>query len=249
MAPTSAKVADITYASQGQPVPARLYQPAESEATVPGVLLCPGRLREIAGLAFLCDALVGRGLVVLATTYRGMDLRTDDQDCIDGLSYLADLPTVDPRRLGMIGHSRGAMASLRVAARDTRVCSVVALMPPVDLVRAVRPLREYAPTRYQALIGGLGTPEEAPEVYGALSALNYADRIRVPVLLVAGAQDLHAPPDHSVWMRDALVAAGHNEVRLEVLEGVGHFFERMYSGYLFDTVAGLAADWLERTLA
>ena len=36
---------------------------------------------------------------------------------------------------------------------------------------------------------------------------------------------------------------------LPELDGVGHFFEKMYAGYEFDRVATLTAEWLERTLA
>jgi dipeptidyl aminopeptidase/acylaminoacyl peptidase len=156
---------------------------------------------------------------------------------------------VDPERLAIVGHSRGAMAGLRMAARDARVRSVVALQPVADLGRYVRATRDYAPMRYQRLVESLGgSPEEQPETYAELSPLTHAERIRVPVLLVAGTMDLHSPVDHSVWMRDALARAGNPTVHLEVLEGVGHFFERMYSGYAREAIAELTAGWLERTL-
>jgi dipeptidyl aminopeptidase/acylaminoacyl peptidase len=215
------------------------------------VLLCPGRLREIDGLEFLAQALVDRGMVVLAIAYRGMDMRPDDQDCLDGLEHLSRLPSVDASsRLAIVGHSRGAMASLRVAAKTDRLSAVVALQPVVDLSAYVLATRAYAPTRYGALCRGMGdTPESVAEAYRPLSAIHYADRIRVPVLLVAGTQDLHSPIDESLRMRDALVAAGNADVQLEVLEGVGHFFERMYSGYQHTDVVSRVLGWLSPRLA
>jgi dipeptidyl aminopeptidase/acylaminoacyl peptidase len=191
---------DITYRSDGEEVPARLSVPPQRDGSVPGVLLCAGRLREIDGLWFLAEALADRGIAVVATQYRGMDMRTDDRDCIAGLDHLAAVPGVDPSRLAMVGHSRGAMASLRVAAQDGRVRSVVALQPVTDLGRYVAATREYSPMRYQRLAEGLGgSPEERPDTYAELSALTFADRIRVPVLLVAGTMDLHSPMEHSTW--------------------------------------------------
>jgi dipeptidyl aminopeptidase/acylaminoacyl peptidase len=241
--------ADITYACDGQTVPARVWRPPPGEGTAPAVLLCPGRLREIEGLAFLAQELAARGMVVLATRYRGMDMRTDDRDCIAGLDYLANLSEVDSARIAMVGHSRGAMASLRVAARDARVRSVVALQPVTDFGAYVRATRDYSPIRYERLAESLGgSPEEHPDTYAQLSALTFADRIHVPVLLVAGTMDLHSPVDHSVWMRKALQAAGNENVDLEVLEGVGHFFERMYFGYEHDKIVDLTVRWLERTV-
>jgi dipeptidyl aminopeptidase/acylaminoacyl peptidase len=243
-------VEDTSYTSDGHEVPARLFRPAGAENRAPGVLLCPGRLREIDGLEFLARALADHGMVVLATAYRGMDMRPDDQDCLDGLEHLSRLPSVEASRLAIVGHSRGAMASLRVAAKTDRLCAVVALQPVADLSAYVLATRAYAPTRYEALSRGMGdTPESVAEAYRPLSAIHYADRIRVPVLLVAGTQDLHAPIDESMRMRDALVAAGTSDVQLEVLDGVGHFFERMYSGYQHTDVVSRVLGWLSPRLA
>jgi dipeptidyl aminopeptidase/acylaminoacyl peptidase len=214
------------------------------------VLLCPGRLREIDGLEFLARALTAHGIVVLATAYRGMDMRPDDQDCLDGLAHLSSLHGVDDARLAILGHSRGAMASLRVAAKTDRINAVVALQPVADLSAYVAATRAYAPTRYEALGRGMGdTPEAVAEAYRPLSAINYADHIRVPVLLIAGTQDLHSPLDESLRMRDALVVAGNTDVHLEVLDGVGHFFEKMYSGYQHADVVSRVLRWLSPRLA
>ena len=244
------RAADTSYESQGNLVPARLFRPLQGEGACPGVLLCPGRLREIDGLEFLAKALSALGIVVLATTYRGMDMRPDDQDCLDGLEFLSRLPEVDDSRLAMVGHSRGAMASLRVAAQTHRLKAVVALQPVADLSAYVLATRAYAPTRYDALCRGMGeTPEAVAEAYRPLSAINFADRIRVPVLLMAGTQDLHAPIDESLHMRDALVAAGNPDVQLEVLDGVGHFFEKMYAGYQRADVVSRVVGWLSPRLA
>jgi dipeptidyl aminopeptidase/acylaminoacyl peptidase len=245
------RAADTSYQSQGNAVPARLFRPPERRnRACPGVLLCPGRLREIDGLEFLAEALSAHGIVVLATAYRGMDMRPDDQDCLDGLEFLSHLPEVDDSRLAIVGHSRGAMASLRVAAQTDRLKAVVALQPVADLSAYVLATRAYSSTRYEALSRGMGeTPEAVAEAYRPLSAIHFADRIRVPVLLLAGTQDLHAPIDESLRMRDALVAAGNRDVQLEVLDGVGHFFEKMYAGYQHADVVSRISGWLSPRLA
>jgi dipeptidyl aminopeptidase/acylaminoacyl peptidase len=142
------------------------------------------------------------------------------------------------------------MASLRVAAQTDRVKAVVALQPVADLSAYVVATRAYAPTRYEALCRGMGdTPEAVVEAYRPLSAIDYADQIRVPVLLVAGTKDLHSPVDESLRMRDALVAAGNADVHLEILEGVGHFFEKMYAGYQHADVVSRVMGWLAPRLA
>lgn len=239
---------NVTYKSDGADVPARIYRAAAGTESG-GVLLCPGRFRDIDGLEFLSTALAERGHVVLATTYRGMDFFTDDADISAGLDYLASIADVDPARLAVVGHSRGGMAALRCAAKDRRVSSVVALAPPTDFSSYVKAMALLSPQRYAGMVASMGgTEEDEPERYVEISALRYADRIKVPVLLVCGTQDLHAPLDHSQWMREALVEAGNADCQLEVLDGVGHFFEKMYAGYEFDRISALTIDWLDRTL-
>jgi dipeptidyl aminopeptidase/acylaminoacyl peptidase len=241
--------ADITYQSEGAPVPARLYLPQAGARPAPGLLLCAGRFRDIDGLAFLSTALAEAGYAVLATRYRGMELFTDDADVQAGLDCLAGQSPVDPRRLAVVGHSRGGMAALRAAALDGRVRAVVALAPPIDFVSYINAMALLSPMRYKGLVASMGgTPDERPERYRQLSAVSYADRIQVPVLLVCGNQDLHAPLDHSQQMYEALREAGNTGCRLEVLDGVGHFFERMYFGYQFRAVSELVTAWLRQTL-
>jgi dipeptidyl aminopeptidase/acylaminoacyl peptidase len=181
--------------------------------------------------------------------YRGMDFFTDDEDARAGLDFLTTLAQTHSSPLGIVGHSRGGMTALRTAAQDDRVRVVVALAPPTDFDSYVRAMQLLSPTRYTGMVGSMGgTPDEQPERYRKLSAMEYAGRIHIPVLLVCGTQDLHAPLEHSQRMYEALRAAGNTTSQLEILDGVGHFFERMYFGYQFDKVAELTLNWVSRTL-
>jgi cephalosporin-C deacetylase-like acetyl esterase len=68
---------------------------------------------------------------------------------------------VDGARIGIVGHSRGGMASLLAAASDMRIRSTVALSATTDHLRYVRGLREYAPSRYAETVkahGGTPAP-------------------------------------------------------------------------------------------
>ena len=246
--PDNISPTEITYIADNASVKARLYQQTKP-GKHPGVLLCPGRFRDILGLEFLSTALKAEGYLVLATTYRGMNFFTDDSDVRAGLDYLAALDQVNSNKLGIVGHSRGGMTALRSAAQDDRVKSVVALAPPVEFSSYVRAMKLLSPIRYAGMVESMGgTPETHPERYAQISALTYAERIICPVLLVCGTQDLHAPYDHSKWMYDALVKAGNMKSRLESIDGLGHFFEKMYFGYQFDQIAKLTTQWLNETL-
>lgn len=243
----------LTFPSEGVAVPAIQYQPKESPGRLPAVVLSPGRLRGNKALEWLSQPLAQGGYVVLAQAYRDGDVRfqlRDVEDIRNAISYLEGLPYVDPRRISIVGYSRGGSASLKAAAQDPRVRSTVALSPPTDIVRLLRGLAEYAPSRYATLLKGYGgvTPEQDPQFYRAISAVNYAGQIKTPVLLIHGTEDLFAPPEHSRWMYDALVKAENPRVKLELLPGLGHAYEQGFLGYRFDKVVELVSSWFAETL-
>ena len=93
-----------------------------------------------------------------------------------------------------------------------------------------------------------GTPEELPERYAMLRGLSYADRIRQPVLLIHGTLDINTPVEHTLWMEQALRAAGNQRVRVELIDRMGHFCEFTFQGYQFEHVADLAIKWFGETL-
>jgi dipeptidyl aminopeptidase/acylaminoacyl peptidase len=173
----------VTFTSEGEPVQALLYQGA-GRAKQPALVLSPGRIRDIKGIEWLSRALADRGYVVLAQRYRDADARyfwRDAEDIRNAISHLEKLSGVDGARIGIVGHSRGAMASLLAAASDMRVRSTVALSAPTDHLRYVRGLREYAPSRYAEMVKAHGgSPEDLAEYYREVSALTHAAGSRPP---------------------------------------------------------------------
>lgn len=260
------KVETVQYVSQGERVRALLFvsdehppflsEPGgslnEGPLRRPAIVLAPGRDRDVRALEWLARPLAEAGFLVLGTHYRDTQTRVHQSDIEDvsaALSFLMNLESVDTSRLGLIGHSRGAIAVLNVAARQERVGTVVALAPVTDHVRYVRGMQQYSPSRYEAMIRMRGgTPDEVPDYYRAVSPIQWAANITAPVLLIHGTLDLVVPMEHSQWMKEALERAGHRSVRLELLPQVGHFFERKFNGYAFEDVVSLCLDWLKETL-
>lgn len=87
------------------------------------------------------DYLVGRGLAVLRLDDRGTgessgpgvrESTMDDRasDALAGLRYLLERPEVDPARVGLLGHSEGAITGPRLALAEPRVVFLVLLSPP-----------------------------------------------------------------------------------------------------------------------
>lgn len=85
----------------------------------------------------LADHLLRKGVAVLRYDKRGVGASTGDfakatfadrvSDAHEGFRYLASRAEVDPRRVGVIGHSEGGSIAPAVAAMDRNVAFVVAL--------------------------------------------------------------------------------------------------------------------------
>jgi dipeptidyl aminopeptidase/acylaminoacyl peptidase len=230
-----------------------VYERRAGAVSRPAVVVSPARLRNVESLEWLSRALAERGYIVVAQRFRDGAVRYQHRDVEDvstAITFATGLIGVDASRIGVVGHSRGGSASLRAAAIDARVRSTVALSPPVDIARYVRTLRDYAPTRYELMVTGYGgTPDDDPDYYQAIAPLTYADRIKTPVLLIHGLADMVAPPEHSQWMHEALRKSGNLRARVELLPGLGHFFEEGGGGYRVDKVVGLSVAWFEETLS
>ena len=140
---------------------------------------------------------VDRGYVVLAPEYRGstgygrrhheaIDYGGYEvDDCLTALDYLrAELPHVDPARVGVIGWSHGGFIALHSVFRDqTSFRAAAALVPVTNLVFRL----SYKGPRYarhfirQPRIGG---PVYARRnVYVERSPLYHVDRLRTPLLV------------------------------------------------------------------
>jgi dipeptidyl aminopeptidase/acylaminoacyl peptidase len=96
-------------------------------------------------------------------------------------------------------------------------------------------------------LGGL--PDEIPEKYDAIQLVSLAGKLRKPVLLLHGTADMRVPVDQSVRLAAALKEGGNENVRLELLPGVGHFLELGTLGYQFDRVIELTTTWLNEVLS
>jgi dipeptidyl aminopeptidase/acylaminoacyl peptidase len=226
-----------------------------SRPNTPGVhsavIVAPGGTQqgELAAYDWIAGRLADAGYVTLTITYRAKQAVDDPQDVLLGLHWLARQPDVAAQRCGIFGHSRGGLTALRAAAHDPRIRSVVSFAAPTDIGRYVQGVAAFAPSRHQQIVEWMGgTPEVVPERYAILRGLSCADRIRQPVLLVHGTLDMITPVEHTLWMEQALRDAGNQQVRVEMIDRMGHFCELASLGYQFDRVAGFAITWFHQTL-
>jgi dipeptidyl aminopeptidase/acylaminoacyl peptidase len=157
--------------------------------------------------------------------------------CLDGA--IAD-GIADPARVAFAGWSwGGCLACLAAGRHPDRFAAVFAGIPSGDFVAAHHACMPELRAYDLALYGG--TPEELPEMWAERNPMTYVDRVRAPVLVIAGEQDPRCPPEGITPWIDALVdrgvpvdahfyAEGHHANRVD--EQVDHmrrmleFFER-----------------------
>jgi dipeptidyl aminopeptidase/acylaminoacyl peptidase len=148
-------------------------------------------------------------------------------DLVDGVDWLAREGLVDPKRACLMGASYGGYAVLMGLARDPGRwrCGIdavgvtdIGLM--FDLAWADYAYSDWI--RYAAR-EMIGDPERDAARFKAASPLANAARIRAPVLMAYGAQDLRVPLVHGERMRDALLREG-TPVEWVVYPEEGHGF-------------------------
>jgi dipeptidyl aminopeptidase/acylaminoacyl peptidase len=152
------------------------------------------------------QAWVDHGFAVVLANYRGSTgygrAWRDGLEGNPGLTEIEDLRTVrdelvaagvaDPDRLVLAGASWGGYLTLLGLGRQPQAWSLgIAVVPVADYVAAYEDEMEPLRAMDRALFGG--TPGERPDFYRERSPITYADRVRVPVLVMAGRHDPRCP--------------------------------------------------------
>jgi acetyl esterase/lipase len=152
------------------------------------------------------QAWVDHGYAVVLVNYRGSTgYGREWRDALQaspGLTELEDLAAVrahlvgaglaDPSRLILGGASWGGYLTLLGLGRQPDAWSLgLAAVPVADYLAAFEDEMEPLQAFDRALFGG--TPAEIPERYVERSPITYVDRVRAPLLIVAGRNDPRCP--------------------------------------------------------
>lgn len=144
----------------------------------------------------------------------------ESEDVNAALDHLIAEGTTDPNRVFLEGWSWGGyLAALNAGLHPQRWRAVVAGIPVGDLVAAHY---ESAPALQAwdvAVVGG--TPMDLPELYAERNPMTYVDRVRAPVLIIAGEHDSRCPLGQVMVYAHALRLRGR-EVELHTYPGGHH---------------------------
>jgi dipeptidyl aminopeptidase/acylaminoacyl peptidase len=232
----------VTYRSfDGTPISAFVYLPrgAERNGRTPGVIYVHGgpAAQHMNGWAPLVQYLVSHGVAVVAPNYRGstgfgrafedanvMDMGGGDlRDVVAACSVLADSGFVDPQRIAVMGGSYGGyLTMMALTKHPERWAAGVAIVPFANWFTEYehedQTLRDSDRAR-------MGDPVENADLWRDRSPIFFADRIRAPLLVLAGGNDVRCPPDEAEQIARAVRANG-GVADLHVYPDEGHGFRR-----------------------
>jgi dipeptidyl aminopeptidase/acylaminoacyl peptidase len=191
----------------------------------------PGQSR--ARFRRLLQTLASNGYVVISPNYRGstgydraffranvMDLGGGDLADVNATAeWIARSGYVDARRIAAYGASYGGYMSLMALSKaPDNWAAGVAIVPLTDFLTAYQSQAPWLRAFFRQI---MGAPERNAALWRDRSPLHFAERIRAPVLMVAGANDPRCPPEQAQQIERAIRARG-GVVELTIYEEQGH---------------------------
>jgi dipeptidyl aminopeptidase/acylaminoacyl peptidase len=239
-----AAVRAISYkAADGLTIPAFLtLPPALPEKDLPLIVFPHGGPADADTLDFdwWSQALAAQGYAVLQPNFRGSTLdskfmqagfgewgRKMQTDLSDGVRYLANQGTIDPKRVCIVGASYGGYAALAGVTLESGVyrCAV-SVAGPSDLRR----FRKWTGANHLGVTQRywdrfMGAKDQNDPALIAISPIEHIAAVTVPVLLIHGRDDTVVPYEQSDVMLSALQRAG-KPVTLVTLKHEDHWLSR-----------------------
>jgi dipeptidyl aminopeptidase/acylaminoacyl peptidase len=130
-------------------------------------------------------------------------------DLLDAVAHLAAAGAVDPARVAVMGCSYGGYAALAAAAfsPDAFACAID-LCGPSNLLTLLEAGAPYRSPLQAFMRANVGDPDTERELLWERSPLSRAAEIRIPVLVVQGANDVRVPRQEAEQIVAALAANG-----------------------------------------
>lgn len=234
----------------------------------------------------IADALGRRGIAVLRMddrgtgasggTFKGSTSADFAEDVRAGLAYLRTRPEIRSDRLGVLGHSEGAIIAPMVADKEPTLRAIVLLAGIAQPGRTA--LHFQLKNGYER--DTKLTPEKRAELIAAIpariDAMAAADpwmkffftydpaatmrRVKTPVLILTGSNDQQAVPSEVALMEAAFKQAGNKDVTARVLPDLNHLFVHDTDGFpgnyaklptpvmVQENVLQIVSDWVAKRL-
>jgi alpha-beta hydrolase superfamily lysophospholipase len=198
----------------------------------------------------IADALGRRGIATLRLDDRGFGESRGDatqetsadiaNDIRAGLAWLRTRPDIDARRLALLGHSEGGLIAPMIAAKDPTIRAIVLLAAPARTGRRVvdyqqreaiardttldAAARERRGRKAKAELDSLAVSNAWLRYFLDYDPLIAAKQVKVPVLVLQGANDRQVEAAQADELAAAMRSAGNRDVTVAVLPGLNHLF-------------------------
>lgn len=232
-------------ARDGVELPAYLTLPKGiTPKNLPAVLFVHGGpwYRDYWGYDPMAQFLANRGYAVLQVNFRGSTgygkafinagnkqwgTGTMQHDLTDAVQQMIKEGIFDPKRVAIMGGSYGGYATLAgVTFTPELYACGVSIVGPSSIITLIRSVPPYWKPLIKIFHNRVGNPEDSADAerLKAQSPLYHVDRIRVPLLIVQGANDPRVKQHESDQIVAALHAKGY-PVRYLLAPDEGHGFQ------------------------
>lgn len=228
----------LEYISDGVQVTGLAYVPF-GEGPFPVIIVLHGYIAPevyYRGLdaAVLADTYAQNGYAVIMPDYRGYmgtaggpnPMRIPYAiDVLNLIGVLDMLDVLDETRVGVIGHSMGGGVAtyIMVLSRQVDAMVLYGSMSADQRVNWDYIGETWARYWMDRTARDYGSPESHPELYAAISPINYLDRVSMPVQIHHGDADTIVPVEWSRELAEQMQAAG-KPVTLYEYPGAPHTF-------------------------
>jgi len=190
------------------------------------------------GFDRIVQYLANAGYLVIAPNYRGstgygkefmeanrFDMGGGDMaDVVAAAEWIKKSGYPDPTKIVLMGGSYGGyMTMMGVTKQPDEWAAGVAIVPFVNWFTEVK---NEDPLLQQYDLATMGDPEKNKALWEERSPIFFVDRIKAPLLLLAGSHDPRCPKQESDQAAEAIKKRG-GVVDLKVYENEGHGFARI----------------------
>jgi len=179
-----------------------------------------------------------QGYIVIAPNYRGstgygkefkqanlFDMGGGDlQDVIAAADWIKQTGYVDPKKLILMGGSYGGYLTMMGVTKAPDVWA--AGVPIVPFVNWFTEIQNEDPVLRESDLATMGDPEKNKALYEDRSPINFVDRIKAPLYLLAGGNDPRCPKTEAQQVVEAVKKRG-GVVEYKVYENEGHGFAKV----------------------
>ncbi len=192
---------EVTIRFRNHRMPGYLRVP-KRRGTFPLVILLSGADSSKEEMHFFASSLLDRGVASLAFDGPGMGEMWEKLPMVMEyekvgravINYLVKLPRIDRRRIGILGLSYGGNLALRIAAHDERIAAAITVTAPYDPSNYADFMLPLIRDQVKFLFRD-GSKRSFDRWAKSFSLRGMVEKIRSPLLVIGGGEDVLIPPD------------------------------------------------------